>query len=223
MLLQTIGGLELLRRFLLRLLPAPGARTHISLLYCSYPPICSVVLGMLMRPKLACLLHAPALWYGLLCWLLLVITAVFPSALRPWIPGMPAADWWFNRGTPVALSSEVAQAWLVIVFTIALGMVAAWQRGNIFDAIVVVICATLACWMVYWLVFVLPHLLWPSPPSPFTAAREQSYYVEYSLLLLIVVAVVYVLPFGALLGAAGGVLGWSLHQLERRLRKSPLA
>ena len=173
-----------------------------------------------MRPLFARLFHAPALWYGLLCWLLLVITAVFPSALRPWIPGMPAADWWFNRGTPVALSSVVAQVWLVIVFTIALGMVAAWQRGIIFDAIVVVICATLVCWMVYWLVLVLPHALWPSPPSPLTAVREQSYYVEYSLLLLIVVAVVYVLPFGALLGAAGGALGSGLHHLERRWRRS---
>ena len=173
-----------------------------------------------MRPTFARLLHAPALWFGLLCWLLLVITAVFPSALRPWIPGMPAADWWLKGGTPVALSSVLAQVWLVIVFTIALGMVAAWQRGNIFDAIVAVICATLACWMVYWLVLVLPHALWPSPPSAFTAAREQSYYVEYSLLLLIVVAVVYILPFSALLGAAGGALGWGLHHLERRRRRS---
>jgi hypothetical protein len=171
-----------------------------------------------MRPTFARLFHAPALWYGVLCWLLLVITEVLPSALRPWIPGMPAEDWWVTGGSSVALSSVVVQLWLLIVITIALGMAAAWQRGNIFDAIVAVTCATLACWMVYWLLLVLPHAL--STPSPSTAAREQSSSVNRAVLLLILVALVYVLPFGALLGATGGWLGWGFHQLGRWLRRS---
>jgi hypothetical protein len=133
---------------------------------------------------------------------------------------MPAADWWLQGGSSVGLSSAVAQVWLVIIITIALGVAATWQRGNIFDAIVAVTCASLACWLVYWLLLVAPHALWPSAPSPSTAAREQSSSVKWALLLLIVVAVVYVLPFGALLGATGGWLGWGLHRLERRLWRS---
>jgi hypothetical protein len=172
---------------------------------------------MSMRPTFVRLFHSPALWYGLLCWLLLVITAVLPSALRPWFPAMPAADWWLDGGSPVALSSVVAQLWLVIVITIAFGMAAAWQRGNIFDAIVAVTCAALACWIVYWLLLVLPHALWT--PAPSTVTHEQSYYVNWAILLLLLVAVVYVLPFGALLGATGGWLGWGLHRLERWLRR----